>query len=148
MNSEPLISVAVPAYNHGRFIRECRTSVRNQTYENLELVVIDDGSPDDTAQEVERFLRDHEARFSRVSFDSAPTGRQRNFERAYPSLPGWVHSSDRMISSAENKVAVQWRMFREWGIRKLALIYGDADAIRCRRPDHRAASRDPASARS
>jgi alpha-1,3-rhamnosyltransferase len=70
VTSDPLISVAVPAYNFGRFIRECLTSVRNQTYENLELVVIDDGSRDDTAREVERFLRDHEARFARAVFRS------------------------------------------------------------------------------
>ena len=119
MNSEPLISVAVPAYNHGRFIRECLTSVRNQTYENLELVVIDDGSPDDTAQEVERFLRDHEARFSRTVFRSRPNrGVSATSNECIRLCRGnGSISSDRDDLLREDKVAVQWRMFREWGIR-------------------------------
>lgn len=131
MSSDPLISVAVPAYNHGRFIRDCLTSVRNQTYENLELVVIDDGSQDDTAQEVERFLRDHEARFSRTVFRSRPNrGVSATSNECIRLCRGeWVHllGSDDLLR--EDKVAVQWRMFREWGDPDLALIYGDADSI-------------------
>jgi glycosyltransferase involved in cell wall biosynthesis len=45
----PLVSVIVPAYNSGRFIRDTLQSVVSQTWQNLELFVIDDGSTDDTA---------------------------------------------------------------------------------------------------
>lgn len=47
-NTKPLISVIMPAYNAGRFIEEAIRSVMEQTYTNWELLVLDDGSRDDT----------------------------------------------------------------------------------------------------
>jgi len=42
----PLVSVIVPSYNHQQFITQCIESIINQTYKNVELTVIDDGSTD------------------------------------------------------------------------------------------------------
>lgn len=44
----PLISVAIPAYNRGKYLRECLDSVAAQTYRPLEIVLVNDGSTDDT----------------------------------------------------------------------------------------------------
>lgn len=48
-NKKPLVSVLMPAYNVGEFLRESLDSILAQTYTNFEVLLIDDGSTDDTA---------------------------------------------------------------------------------------------------
>lgn len=55
--NQPLVSVIMTAYNAGRFISEALESILNQTYKNLEIIVVDDGSTDETYQMVMRYAR-------------------------------------------------------------------------------------------
>ena len=48
-NLRPLVSVITPVFNSSRFIRDCITCVKGQTYENWELLLVDDCSTDDSA---------------------------------------------------------------------------------------------------
>src|SRR3954465_4821632 len=48
--SRPLISVCIASYNHARFLTEALESVFRQTYPNLEIVVVDDGSSDNSLE--------------------------------------------------------------------------------------------------
>ena len=45
---KPLISVIVPIYNVEKYLRECVDSIIHQTYKNLEIILVDDGSPDNS----------------------------------------------------------------------------------------------------
>lgn len=66
--TRPLCSVIVPVYNHEQWLRECLDSVRLQTYPRLELIVIDDHSPDGSF-ELARALASspaYEQRFERI----------------------------------------------------------------------------------
>lgn len=47
-NSYPLVSVIVPVYNVQEYLRECLDSIINQSYRNLEIIIIDDGSTDES----------------------------------------------------------------------------------------------------
>lgn len=46
MENQPLVSVIIPVYNVEEFLRECVDSVINQTYKNLEIILVNDGSTD------------------------------------------------------------------------------------------------------
>lgn len=52
----PLVSVLVPAYNEESVIERCLQSIWNNTYSNIEIIVISDGSTDNTVMAVERFI--------------------------------------------------------------------------------------------
>ena len=60
MNS--LVSVIVPVYNSTAYLKRCVDAILAQTYENLEVLLIDDGSKDDSL----KICREYEAKDSRV----------------------------------------------------------------------------------
>ena len=53
---EHLLTIAVPNYNYGRYIERTLQSVREQDYPDIELIVVDDGSGDDSVARVEQTL--------------------------------------------------------------------------------------------
>jgi glycosyltransferase involved in cell wall biosynthesis len=77
---DPLISVIVPAYNAGAYLGGALTSLRGQTLRDLEIIVIDDGSTDDTAA----VARQHAAEDPRVRVitHEKPSGRPSNARNA------------------------------------------------------------------
>ena len=52
-----LISVIVPIYNVSRYLERCMESLLHQTYKNIEIIMVDDGSPDDCGKNVTSMLR-------------------------------------------------------------------------------------------
>ena len=64
------VSIIVPAFNVASYIDECLESILNQTYENIEVIAVDDGSKDDTWSHIQYFM----AKDSRVKGISQPNG--------------------------------------------------------------------------
>ena len=62
MISNPLVSIVIPVYNVENYLRQCMDCVVNQTYENLEIVCVNDGSPDRSID----ILREYELQDKRV----------------------------------------------------------------------------------
>lgn len=57
MKYDPLVSVIMPAFNHELYIAEALQSIGNQTHKNIELIVINDGSTDRTAEIIEEYIK-------------------------------------------------------------------------------------------
>lgn len=51
-----LVSIIVPVYNVKLYLEKCITSILNQTYENLEIIIVDDGSTDGSSDICDQFL--------------------------------------------------------------------------------------------
>jgi len=68
MNTDtPLVSVLIPSYNHQSFVIKCIQGVLNQSYRNIELIVIDDGSTDSSPQLINEFNSSLQSKFKFIS---------------------------------------------------------------------------------
>lgn len=112
METTPLVSVVMPAYNASRFLRQAVDSVLAQTYANLELIIVDDCSTDDTLQ----IMQDYAARDSRVRIIAGETNqgvarvRNRGIQEARGAYIALLDSDDVW---AETKLEKQLACVRE-----------------------------------
>ncbi len=72
-NSQPLVSVITPTYNRSGFLKRAITSVLNQTYTNLEMIIADDCSTDDTEQMVSS-INDDRIKYIKLESNKGPAG--------------------------------------------------------------------------
>ncbi|MCT2563135.1 glycosyltransferase family 2 protein [Chryseobacterium herbae] len=56
---QPLVTVVVVSYNHSKFVKENLDSIKNQTYSNIQLIVGDDASPDNSADVIDQWLTEN-----------------------------------------------------------------------------------------
>lgn len=69
---KPLVSIVIPCYNHEKYVQECIKSVIAQDYENIELIIIDDGSKDESVRKIQELAPECENRFRRFEFRTRP----------------------------------------------------------------------------
>lgn len=70
MSNQPLVSVIIPAYNHEQYVQETIKSVINQTYKNIELIIINDGSKDNTYNKIAEMREFCQKRFAGFIFQT------------------------------------------------------------------------------
>ena len=91
-----LVSIITPSYNSAKFIAETIQSVQNQTYQNWEMIIVDDGSSDETEKVVLSIIQnDNRIQFHKLSQNSG-AGIARNFgiERSAGRYIAFIDSDD------------------------------------------------------
>lgn len=110
VNQQPLVSVVMCTYNGEKFLRPQIGSVLSQTYSNIELVIVDDASSDNTVQILEEYKR----KDSRVKYfvNEKNLGYNKNFEKAFSLAPGdYIAPCDQDDIWAASKIEM---MMNEW----------------------------------
>lgn len=94
MKNSPLVSVIVPVYNVERYVAAALDSVVNQTYGNLDIIVIDDGSRDSSGEICERYGSDERVRVVRQSNKGLSAARNAGLDMMRGDLVVFLDSDD------------------------------------------------------
>ena len=94
MKESPLISVIIPVYNYERYLGEAIESVLNQTYQHLEVIVVDDGSTDQSAEVAESFAGSG-VRYCPQAHAGIGPARNKGVELAQGEFLAFLDSDDR-----------------------------------------------------
>ncbi|WP_300565552.1 glycosyltransferase [Flavobacterium sp.] len=128
MQNSPLVTVICLCYNHDAFVVETLNSVINQKYENIELIILDDFSTDNSREVIQNWLKDH----PKVSFitNDSNLGNTKSFNKALKLAKG-----DYIIDLAAddillpNCIQLQINTFKNSPYKNLGLVYGNAELI-------------------
>src|ERR1051325_5944309 len=105
----PKISIVTPSFNQGIYLEETIRSVLDQNYPNLEYIVIDGGSTDDTVEIIQRHQR-HLAYWVSEKDSGAADAIAKGFRRSTGSILAYLNSDDTYLPGALHTVA---RVFTE-----------------------------------
>lgn len=105
MSDQPLVSVLTPSFNQGSWLQDNLTSVQRQTYQNIEQIVMDGGSTDETLQVLENAP-------SYVKWTSEPDrGQSHALNKALGQssgeIIGWINSDDAYVDRRAVATAVE-----------------------------------------
>ena len=90
-----IISIIIPVYNTSSYLSRCLDSVINQSYTNLEIILIDDGSTDSSSEICKKYQKnDKRIKYVRKSNEGAASARNLGIDMASGSYIGFVDSDD------------------------------------------------------
>jgi len=95
MNNSPLITIVVPVYNIENYLDRCISSIINQSFNNFELILVDDGSKDKSSQICDNYaLQDNRVRVIHKPNGGVSTARNKGIEEAKGCYICFVDSDD------------------------------------------------------
>ena len=119
MSNQPLVSVIIPNYNHARFLDERIKSVLGQTYQNIEVIILDDCSTDNSREVIEKYRSN--PKVTKIVYNEKNTGKpfqqwNKGMELAAGNII-WIAESD-------DSCAPQM-------LERLVNLYLDCDCVLC-----------------
>lgn len=118
---QPLISIIVPCYNQAQYLDECLQSVLDQTCQNWECIIVNDGSPDNTGEVAEKWVQ-KDSRFKYFRKENGGLSSARNFG-IVKALAEWILPLDADDKIGSNYLDLASERFAE----NFAIIYCDAE---------------------
>lgn len=115
-----LVSVILPTYNRANLVTDAVQSVIRQTYPNFDLIIIDDGSTDNTREILAPFLADSRVRYIQKENGGAASARNLGLELAKGSFIAFIDSDDIW---ADDKLEVQMEIFDR--LPNISLVFSD-----------------------
>ena len=92
---KPLISIVIPAYNAEKYLGECLESILVQTYKNIEIIIVNDGSTDDTAKIIKLYKeKDPRIRSFTCKNNGVSSARNRGIKESCGEYIFFVDSDD------------------------------------------------------
>lgn len=123
MDMTEKISVIIPAYNRANLIERSIRSVLEQTYDNLEVIVVDDGSTDHT-EEVVKAIRDHRLIYHKLpSNQGVSNARNAGASLAAASLIAFQDSDDMWRKEKLEKQMKYWKLHPEYAMIYSSYLY-------------------------
>ncbi len=102
---KPLISVIIPVYNAGKYLEQCMDSILNQTYKNLEVILVDDGSKDDSYEKCKLYAeKDNRVFAYHKSNGGVSSARNYGLERARGDYITFLDPDDYIDASMYDKL--------------------------------------------
>jgi glycosyltransferase involved in cell wall biosynthesis len=92
--NNPKVSVIIPTYNYAHFLPEALNSVLDQTYKNFEVIIVDDGSTDNTKDVLKSFLNDQRIRYIYQENSGLPATRNRGIKESKGQFVAFLDSDD------------------------------------------------------
>ncbi|WP_418263283.1 glycosyltransferase family 2 protein [Flavobacterium faecale] len=128
MSSKPLISVICLCYNHSKYVIESLNSVIDQTYDNIELIIADDCSTDNSTKVIKEWL----LKYPTVQFveNSKNLGNNKTFNNAFALSRGEyiidLAADDVLLPNCIEK---QLKSFQNSDYKNIGIVYGNAEII-------------------
>lgn len=127
MNYDSKVSIIMPVYNVESYIRDSIESVLRQTYKNIELIIVDDGSQDNSISLAEQILSVSNLPYRIIKQKNAGQGEARNTGMKYSSGE-WIYFLDSDDIIADNAIE---RLVEVGEMKKVDLVFSLFKEIHC-----------------
>ena len=96
----PLVSIIVPIYNTAEYLEECIQSILSQTYENIELILVNDGSTDGSGEICKKYEHLPNVSYFEQCNSGVVVSRKRGVSEAHGEWIMFVDSDDLLLDGA------------------------------------------------